>query len=309
MTSFRNEGMNNGDVFICGIDRRNDFNLVSLAYNDRAGISRAFSMNGLTHINNLFGVKLFDLEKFDYVSIYNEVEGRHEAYFSSKLDQTISHNSPAFSVELKKDEMISFEYSYKYSSEEVSSLIHTVNLSSLGKFTDSKNMYDLHVFYKSPVFFDRNIHRHSPNSVPSLLEWTQVWALTDLITTVIVNSSRCLSKPIDLRHPYIFYIGHLPAFLDMQLSKALNESPLGPDNFPVIFERGMDPIIETPNICHPHSKAPDQWPLLKDVLEYRDRVRKRALNTLTITQPANRLVRIMNMTYEHEAMHAEVVYR
>jgi L-histidine Nalpha-methyltransferase / hercynylcysteine S-oxide synthase len=35
MTCFQKEGMNNGDLFICGIDKRNDFDLVSLAYNDR----------------------------------------------------------------------------------------------------------------------------------------------------------------------------------------------------------------------------------------------------------------------------------
>jgi L-histidine Nalpha-methyltransferase / hercynylcysteine S-oxide synthase len=275
--------------------------------NPRAGFSRRFSMNGLDHINNLFKAKVFDLEKFDFVSIYNEIEGRHEAYFSSNLDQTISHTSPAFSVDLKKGELISFEYSYKYSSEEVNSLLHHSNLSSLGKFTDSKNMYDLHVFYKSPISLERSISTNIAATVPSLDEWTQLWAITDLITTVLVDSSRSLSKPIDLRHPYIFYLGHLPAFLDSQLSKVLNQPALGPDNFPIIFERGMDPLIEDPSICHPHSKVPDQWPLLQEVLEYRDRVREKARKIISTPNHSNRVIRVLNMTYEHEAMHAETL--
>ena len=191
-------------MFICGIDRRNPFEMVSYAYNDRAGISREFSMNGLKNINNLFDAKVFDLEKFDYISIYNEVEGRHEAYFSSLIDQTISHSSPQFSVNLRKGEMISFEYSYKYSVEEVNSLLHTSGLSTLGKFTDSKNLYDLHVFYKSPIFFERAVSKVPSSTAPSLNEWNRLWETTDLITTVLVNQSRSLAKPIDLRHPYIF---------------------------------------------------------------------------------------------------------
>lgn len=100
-----------GDYFLVGIDGRNESSVISRAYNDSDGLTNEFIMNGLDNINKVFGMNVFDRTKFEYLSIYNNILGRHEAYYKSLCDQVISKETE--SVEIKKDELISIEYSYK----------------------------------------------------------------------------------------------------------------------------------------------------------------------------------------------------
>lgn len=117
-----------------------------------------------------------------------------------------------------------------------------------------------------------------------------------------------LDRPIALRHPFIFYLGHLPAFFDIQLSRALNEPLTSPQQFASIFERGMDPIVSNPRLCHSHSPAPAKWPAANDILEYREKVIDRMERIIAGDKPIDRRTRrILNMCYEHEAMHIETL--
>ena len=137
------------------------------------------------------------------------------------------------------------------------------------------------------------------------IQYQNLWEISDFITNQVITSDRLMNKPIDLRHPYIFYLGHLPVFMDIQISKALNESPTDPLYYTEIFERGIDPIIDHPSQCHPHSEVPSKWPQADEILSYRDRVRERFRKILSI--PAStRLARAIAMAFEHEAMHIEV---
>ena len=56
-----------------------------------------------------------------------------------------------------------------------------------------------------------------------------------------VRAEAFLERPIPLRHPIVFYRGHLPAFaVNTLLKKALGRSGIRAD-FETIFERGIDP--------------------------------------------------------------------
>jgi uncharacterized SAM-dependent methyltransferase len=313
LKTFQEQGMNEGDMFVCGIDKRNAFEKVSLAYNDRSGLSRAFSLNGIDHMNHLFKSKVFNVNQFEFVSIYNEIEGRHEAYYESLVHQTISHQNPDFQVTLKKGELINFEYSYKYSRQEVDELIQFAHLTEAGFWSDEKKLYNVHMFFKSPIHFETSeplelLAKSIPLSmIPTLSEWKSLWKASDTITTGIIDSSRYLSKPIDLRHPYIFYLGHLPAFMDIQVCKATGESLMEPAYFAEMFERGMDPCMEDPSQCHTHSKVPDEWPTVQEIFHYRQLVRQRVMQYIQSNHLSKRLSRVMNMCYEHEAMHMETL--
>ena len=49
------------------------------------------------------------------------------------------------------------------------------------------------------------------------------------------------SRPIPLRHPIVFYEGHIPAFSFLTLNeRALGETPIDPV-YEKVFERGIDP--------------------------------------------------------------------
>jgi len=51
----------------------------------------------------------------------------------------------------------------------------------------------------------------------------------------MIPPSMLFQKPIDLRHICLFYLGHIPAFLDIHLSKLLNEPNTEPEEFKVAF--------------------------------------------------------------------------
>ncbi|KAH7907883.1 C-type lectin protein [Hygrophoropsis aurantiaca] len=122
-------------------------------------------------------------------------------------------------------------------------------------------------------------------------------------------------KPIDLRHKCLFYIGHIPTFLDMLMSKALKEPHTEPKNFTVIFERGIDPHVDDPDHCHSHSEVPEKdedWPTLTTILSFRDRVRARLFKLYQDFQSGERtlnrhLARMLVMTLEHEGWHVETL--
>ncbi|EIW80138.1 hypothetical protein CONPUDRAFT_57841 [Coniophora puteana RWD-64-598 SS2] len=150
---------------------------------------------------------------------------------------------------------------------------------------------------------------------PSTAEWHDLWAAWDLVTLSMIPPSMLHQKPIDLRHKCLFYIGHIPTFLDMLLSKALDEPNTEPKNFTQIFERGIDPHVDDPDRCHRHSEVPvndEDWPTLATVLDFRTRVRQRLLALYADVAAGRRqlsrhIARMLCMTLEHEGWHVETL--
>ncbi|PCH41710.1 hypothetical protein WOLCODRAFT_119486 [Wolfiporia cocos MD-104 SS10] len=123
------------------------------------------------------------------------------------------------------------------------------------------------------------------------------------------------SKPIDLRHKPLFYIGHLPTFLNILLTKYLGESPVAPVAYTRIFERGIDPHVDDPTYCHSHSEVPEKdedWPTIAEVLAYRDRVREKLASVYREVEAGTRkmtrrLARTLVMVLEHDGFHIETL--
>lgn len=118
-----------------------------------------------------------------------------------------------------------------------------------------------------------------------------------------------LSQPIKLRNAVIFYLGHIPTFLDIHLGRATDGKPTEPASYRRIFERGVDPDVENPEHCHDHSEIPDTWPPLEEVLRFQTSVRKRteALYERRAAYNDSRVSRALWLAFEHEAMHLETL--
>ncbi|MEX2217151.1 MAG: DinB family protein, partial [Phycisphaerales bacterium] len=101
---------------------------------------------------------------------------------------------------------------------------------------------------------------------------TDAWARTDRIFELLAPGS-WLAQPIALRHPFIFYLGHLPAFAWNHVGGTLLERPPFNAAFDELFSRGIDPDVDDPAHCHDHPEVPDRWPAVADVVAYRDRAR------------------------------------
>ena len=138
------------------------------------------------------------------------------------------------------------------------------------------------------------------------------WDRTDRIFG-LVAADAWLDRPIRLRHPFIFYVGHLPAFAWKQVCRGvLGRAPFDA-RLDEMFDRGIDPDVDDPTRCHAHPAVPDEWPQLERVLSYRDRVRRELLRSIhDVVTAASTTVMAVNaralmMALEHEQMHQETL--
>ncbi|KAJ6497786.1 C-type lectin protein [Mycena sanguinolenta] len=197
------------------------------------------------------------------------------------------------------------------------------SLRSVISITSACNQYTIHILERptvvfSPVSYTQSFspsQKTAGGNIPTVDEWVNVWRAWDLVTLQMIPEEMLHQKPIDLRHKCLFYIGHIPTFLDMLLSKAIGGAPTEPAYFWKIFERGIDPHVDDPDHCHNHSEVPDadeDWPTLDIIMSFRAGVRARLLQLYedlgSGKRPLSRnIARTLVMTMEHEGFHIETL--
>jgi ergothioneine biosynthesis protein EgtB len=108
------------------------------------------------------------------------------------------------------------------------------------------------------------------------------------------------ARPIRLRQPFLFYLGHLPAFAWNHLGRRGLSQPAFSPELDALFEAGIDPPDDAETI------GPDEassWPAPERVRAYRDRVRSEL--RWRLEEPA--LAPVFPMVLEHELMHHETL--
>lgn len=339
------EAMRPGDVMLIGMDRRNDPALVARAYDDRAGWTARFLLNGLARAQRLLDTTAhghnsnLDPRAFEYVSRYNEPLGRHEAYYRSLKDQDLTLPLPdgaSTIVRCAKGELIYVEQSIKYSSREAHETFDRAGLRVVQSWQDDLERYDLWLLEKPPFYFpstdsrllasssSRNNDSNSNSSsiqasainrgVPSLAEWDEMWKAWDTVALTMISTPMMHIKPIDLRHICLFYLGHVPAFVDIFIARMYDEPHTDP-YYSKIFERGIDPSMETGETTHSHSDVPtraEDWPAVQDVVSYerqvQDRVRRVYKEVGAGTRSLGRReARGLWQVFEHIALHMETL--
>jgi ergothioneine biosynthesis protein EgtB len=134
-----------------------------------------------------------------------------------------------------------------------------------------------------------------------LVRLEAAWRRSDALFDVL-RPEALLARPIALRQPFLFYMGHLPAFAWNRLGRRLRGlAPLHPQ-FEDLFARGIDPLDEN------GVPAAPAWPPVDEVRVYRDTVR----SALRLAFAAGRERRIRErrqiaMVVEHELMHHETL--
>ncbi|KAJ3506299.1 hypothetical protein NLJ89_g6947 [Agrocybe chaxingu] len=316
-----------GDTLLLGLDHDNEKDRIEEAYNDKRGFTRRFIFNGLKAAGRALGNSdMFDEGNWEYVNHYNVAERHHEAFFKAKCAHTVSDPMTHKTVSFMKDELMKIEESMKFSETDTYTMFTEANLRVVQRWMDSKSQYSLWLLERPPFIFptlstslDANQgarkYSTSPFGVPSREEWKHLWAAWDFITLRMIPPSMLFQRPIDLRHICLFYLGHIPTFLDIHLSRLLNEPHSEPEHFKDIFERGIDPDVDDPNQCHPHSEVPTEdkdWPTLTIVLKFQRAVRERLMKLYDDIDSGKIILtrkvgRVLFMTLEHEAMHAETL--
>ena len=133
-----------GGGLLIGVDARKDKRCLDAAYADALGVTAAFNLNALRHINRVIASD-FDEAKWRHVGAYNEQFGRVEMYLESFIDQnvTIDGNARVFA----QGERIHSENSYKYTKTEFDSMLREAGFSNITVWSDSEQAF--WVFYAS----------------------------------------------------------------------------------------------------------------------------------------------------------------
>jgi len=109
-----------GDLLLVGFDLKKDPATILAAYNDRAGLTKAFNLNLLQRINDELGAD-FNLEAFVHYPVYDPATGACKSYLISRQQQRVTlEDGTAF--EFAQHEPIYLEVSQKYSLPEVDEL-------------------------------------------------------------------------------------------------------------------------------------------------------------------------------------------
>jgi len=133
------EQMNSEDVLLIGIDLKKDPHKILAAYNDRAGITRAFNLNLLKRINEELEAD-FDLNNFDHFPTYDPISGSCKSYLVSKVQQQVCIGGRDV-ISFEKNEVIYMELSQKYAVEETNELAKNSGFKPLKLFFDTNDAF------------------------------------------------------------------------------------------------------------------------------------------------------------------------
>lgn len=129
----------NGAVLV-GVDCAKQASLIEPAYNDAQGVTAAFNLNMLQHINRRFGAD-FDLSAFEHLAFYNEAESRVEMHLKSRCDQFVRLGG--HEIAFRTGETIHTESSYKYSDARFAELAAEGGFSLVKTWKDPDAMFSV----------------------------------------------------------------------------------------------------------------------------------------------------------------------
>jgi ergothioneine biosynthesis protein EgtB len=117
----------------------------------------------------------------------------------------------------------------------------------------------------------------------------------------ILTSAAVYERPIPERHRIVFYVGHLEAFDWNLLRHHLGLEPFHPE-LDRLFAFGIDPVdggLPT--------DQPRDWPPVREIENYRSRIRRELDAALAGAAESEALVQLMHIAIEHRLMHAETL--
>lgn len=129
-----------GDYVLLGVDLQKSKAVLEAAYNDRQGVTAAFNLNMLRHLNRAFDGD-FDLSQFEHVAFYNEAQNQIEMHLRSRVAQTIHLSALNLTVDFAEGETIHSEISRKFDLNQLTRDLQTHHLETVKIWTDSNQWF------------------------------------------------------------------------------------------------------------------------------------------------------------------------
>ncbi len=128
-----------GDYVLMGFDLRKDPQTILNAYNDKAGLTRAFNLNLLNRINDELG-GTFDPANFVHFPVYDPVTGACKSYLVSTCQHDILLDDGTL-FRFGKDEPIYMEISQKYTHTQIAKLGNEAGFEPIQTYMDSQQQF------------------------------------------------------------------------------------------------------------------------------------------------------------------------
>jgi dimethylhistidine N-methyltransferase len=128
----------NGGAVLLGVDLVKDTETLQTAYDDALGVTAAFNLNALRHINRRMGSD-FEITGWKHVALFNASQSRIEMHLEARADVTVSW--PEAERFFAKGERIHTESSYKFSKTSVVALLEQSGFEAPECWTDEGNNY------------------------------------------------------------------------------------------------------------------------------------------------------------------------
>jgi dimethylhistidine N-methyltransferase len=125
---------------LIGFDRIKDPSVLIPAYDDAAGVTRAFEMNILTRLNRELDAD-FDPTNFRYEARWNAADARVEMHLVATRDHDVTVAGQRFAF--AKGESLWNESSHKYDPERIEALAASANLRVAESWSDAKDGFTI----------------------------------------------------------------------------------------------------------------------------------------------------------------------
>lgn len=260
-------------IFLCA-DMWKDSKKLYAAYHDRSGVTELFIKNGMRCALALLNHATSEAEEASWVYevVVNKTLRRVEMYLTFTEELSL----PAYKIHIRRGERVLVEVSRKFTAGDFNRLANEAGFHIDVAWRDS--MWGMQML------------------IPFRDAFLRCWAQTDEFFQSVPD---WCEKPIDVRHPFKFYYGHIQAFAKLKLRP--NEPSTPTD---IMFSRGIDPNVVDPTKCHSHPEVPQEWPTREDIEAYVQKTRGKLLAALAINEIPSRLV---ILAIEHEYMHLETL--
>lgn len=131
-----------GDYFLLGVDLQKDPAILEAAYNDSQGVTAAFNLNMLHHLNWRFQGN-FKPHQFRHLAFYNDVEHQIEIYIESLTEQTAQLRGLDLTAHFEAGERLRSEISRKFNLQVMGQHLSQFDLKVLETFTDDNQWFGL----------------------------------------------------------------------------------------------------------------------------------------------------------------------
>jgi len=136
------ESLQPGDCILMGFDLKKNPITILAAYNDKAGLTKAFNLNLLNRMNRELGAD-FDLIQWEHFPTYDPHSGLTKSFLVSKLRQAVHIEALGRSFLFETGETIHTEISRKFSFAEIENLLSKAGFGDLKHFVDCKHYFSL----------------------------------------------------------------------------------------------------------------------------------------------------------------------